>query len=294
MTGYASSSVQAESLSLDFELKSVNSKSLDIKIYLPEYLSVLESELRQCILKNISRGSILFKIKVNQHTELTNYYILNDQVLNNVLEKFENIKMICNEKKIPLEPVKASDFFAIKGVWEENKNSSTNVDEIKSIIFDKTNELLDSLQRARKKEGQGLQKILSEKLSDIMALQMSAEKILPERSDHLKNNFKIAINKIISEHSQLDENKIEQEIAIIAIKQDITEELDRLKVHISSMQDLLNSSGIVGKKLDFLSQELNREVNTICSKSQYSALTKIGIEMKTLVDQFREQVQNVE
>ena len=108
------------------------------------------------------------------------------------------------------------------------------------------------------------------------------------------NNFKIAINKIISEHSELDENKIEQEIAIIAIKQDITEELDRLKVHISSMQDLLNSSGIVGKKLDFLSQELNREVNTICSKSQYSALTKIGIEMKTLVDQFREQVQNVE
>ena len=74
-----------------------------------------------------------------------------------------------------------------------------------------------------------------------MALQMSAEKILPERSDHLKNNFTIAINKIISEHSQLDENKIEQEIAIIAIKQDITEELDRLKVHISGMQDLLNS-----------------------------------------------------
>ena len=294
MTGYASSSVQAESLSLDFELKSVNSKSLDIKIYLPEYLSVLESELRQFILKNISRGSILFKIRVNPHTKFTNHYILNDQVLKNVLEKFENIKMICNEKKIPLEPVKASDFFAIKGVWEENKNSSTNVDGIKSIIFDKTNELLDSLQRARKKEGQGLQKILSEKISDIMALQKSAEKILPERSDHLKNNFKIAINKIISEHSQLDENKIEQEIAIIAIKQDITEELDRLKVHISSMQDLLNSSGIVGKKLDFLSQELNREVNTICSKSQYSALTKIGIEMKTLVDQFREQVQNVE
>ena len=128
MTGYASSSVQAESLSLDFELKSVNSKSLDIKIYLPEYLSVLESELRQFILKNISRGSILFKIKVTQHTELTNHYILNDQVLKNVLEKLENIKMICNEKQIPLEPVKASDFFAIKGVWEENKNSSINVD----------------------------------------------------------------------------------------------------------------------------------------------------------------------
>ncbi|MDG0986252.1 MAG: DUF1732 domain-containing protein, partial [Paracoccaceae bacterium] len=75
---------------------------------------------------------------------------------------------------------------------------------------------------------------------------------------------------------------------------DITEELDRLKVHIESMQDLLSSSGVVGKKLDFLSQELNREVNTICSKSQYSDLTKLGIEMKTVVDQFREQIQNVE
>ena len=174
MTGYASGSVQADSLSIDFELKSVNSKSLDIKIYLPEYLSVLESELRLFILKKISRGSILFKIKVNQHKELSNHYLLNDQVLKNVIEKFENIKTICNEKNIPLDPVKASDFFAIKGVWEENKNSSPNVDAIKSIIFDRTNELLESLQQARKKEGQGLQKILSEKLSNIIALNLSA------------------------------------------------------------------------------------------------------------------------
>ena len=92
----------------------------------------------------------------------------------------------------------------------------------------------------------------------------------------------------------MDENRLEQEIALLVIKQDIQEELDRLKVHIVSMQDLVNSSKVVGKKLDFLSQELNREVNTICSKSQYSDLTKLGIEMKTLVDQFREQVQNVE
>ena len=92
----------------------------------------------------------------------------------------------------------------------------------------------------------------------------------------------------------MDENRLEQEIALLVIKQDIQEELDRLKVHIVSMQDLVNSSKVVGKKLDFLSQELNREVNTICSKSQYGDLTKLGIEMKTLVDQFREQVQNVE
>ena len=294
MTVYASSSAQVGGVSLDFEIKSVNSKSIDLKIYLPEYISSLENELRQFVLGKISRGSIFLKIKVNQHSELSSDYIFNNQVLKTVFEKIKNIEKICDEKNIPLEPLKASDFFAVKGVWEENKNSSHSADDIKPIIFDKTNELIESLMKARKKEGQGLHIILSEKLSSIMALHKDAEKILPERSKYLKKNFKSAIDKVISENSQIDENKIEQEIAIIAIKQDIAEELDRLKVHILSMQNLLSSSGVGGKKLDFLSQELNREVNTICSKSQFSELTNVGIEMKTLVDQFREQVQNGE
>jgi uncharacterized protein (TIGR00255 family) len=294
MTGYASGSVQAKSVQLDFEIKSVNSKSLDLKIFLPEFLSVFESELRQILLKKISRGSVFFKIKLNQLTEHPNLYILNDKVLQNVFEKIENIERICDEKNIPLAPLKALDFLAIKGVWEENKNSSTTVDDIKKIVFDKTEELVVSLSQTRKKEGQGLHSILYEKLSSLTELRKAAEKTLPARTNHLKKNFKSAIDRIASEYSQIDENKVEQEIAIIAIKQDITEELDRLKVHIVSMQDLLSSSDIVGKKLDFLTQELNREVNTICSKSQYSDLTKIGIEMKILVDQFREQIQNVE
>ena len=294
MTGYASGSVQANSVLLDFEIKSVNSKNLDLKIFLPEYLSVFENELRQIVLKKISRGSVFLKIKLNQQTEYQNNYVLNDKVLQNVFEKIENIERICDEKNIPLEPLKALDFLAVKGVWEENKNSSTNVDDIKKIVLDKIEELVVSLMQTRKKEGQGLHSILSEKLSSLIELRKAAEKTLPARSNHLKKNFKSTIDGIISETSKIDENKVEQEIAIIAIKLDITEELDRLKVHIESMQDLLSSSGVVGKKLDFLSQELNREVNTICSKSQYSDLTKLGIEMKTVVDQFREQIQNVE
>ena len=294
MTGYASGSVQANSVLLDFEIKSVNSKSLDLKIFLPEYLSVFENELRQIVLKKISRGSVFLKIKLNKKTEHQNNYVLNDKVLQNVFEKIENIERICDEKNIPLEPLKALDFLAVKGVWEENKNSSTNVDDIKKIVLDKIEELVVSLLQTRKKEGQGLHSILSEKLSSLIELRKAAEKTLPARSNHLKKNFKSTIDGIISETSKIDENKVEQEIAIIAIKLDITEELDRLKVHIESMQDLLSSSGVVGKKLDFLSQELNREVNTICSKSQYSDLTKLGIEMKTVVDQFREQIQNVE
>ena len=294
MTGFASGSTQVGGLSLDFEIKSVNAKGVDLKIYLPEFISSLENELRQLVLRKISRGSVFLKIKLNPQSDVSNDYILNDQVLNTVFEKIKNIEKICDEKNIPLEPLKASDFFSVKGVWEENKNTSNSADASKSIIFEKTSELIESLIQTRKKEGQGLYITLSEKLSSIMALHKDAEETLPERSKYLKKNFKSAIDKVISENSQIDENRIENELAIIAIKQDIAEELDRLKVHILSMQDLLNSSGVVGKKLDFLSQELNREVNTICSKSQFIDLTKIGIEMKTLVDQFREQVQNVE
>ena len=294
MTGFASGSTQVGGVSLDFEIKSVNAKSVDLKIYLPEFISSLENELRQLVLRKISRGSVFLKIKLNPQSDVSNDYVLNDQLLNTVFEKIKNIEKICDEKHIPLEPLKASDFFSVKGVWEENKNTSNSADASKSIIFEKTNELIESLIQTRKKEGQGLYIILSEKLSSIMALHKDAEETLPERSKYLKKNFKSAIDKVISENSQIDENRIENELAIIAIKQDIAEELDRLKVHILSMQDLLNSSGVVGKKLDFLSQELNREVNTICSKSQFIDLTKIGIEMKTLVDQFREQVQNVE
>ena len=294
MTGFASGSTQVGGVSLDFEIKSVNAKGVDLKIYLPEFISSLENELRQLVLKKISRGSVFLKIKLNPQSDVSTDYVLNDQLLNTVFEKIKNIEKICDEKNIPLEPLKASDFFSVKGVWEENKNTSNSADASKSIIFDKTSELIESLIQTRQKEGQGLYITLSEKLSSIMALHKDAEETLPERSKYLKKNFKSAIDKVISENSQIDENRIENELAIIAIKQDIAEELDRLKVHILSMQDLLNSSGVVGKKLDFLSQELNREVNTICSKSQFIDLTKIGIEMKTLVDQFREQVQNVE
>ncbi len=217
MTGYASGSAQVGSVSLDLEIKSVNSKSLDLKIYLPEYLSSLENELRQVTSKKVFRGSVVLKIKVSQHSELSNGYFLNDPVLNTVFEKIQDIEKICDEKNIPLEPLKASDFFAIKGVWEEDKNASNFIDDMKPIIFDKVNELIKSLLHARKKEGQGLLIILTDKLASILALHKAAEEVLPERSKHLEKNFKFLIEKIISENSQLDENKIEHEIAIIAI-----------------------------------------------------------------------------
>ena len=294
MTGYASDTILVGDFSLDAEIKSVNSKSFDLKIYLPEYMTFMENDIRQLVSKQIARGSIVLKIKAKQNDEVSSNFTLNNEVLNTAINEIKTIEQKCDEKNIQFSPLTVLDFFSVKGVWEENKISQTDTVELKSVMLDKLPELIKKFTETRRIEGQGLQAILVEKLSSIMEFIKEIDKILPDRSRHLKKNFKTALDKIINEQNQVDENRLEQEIALLVIKQDIQEELDRLKVHIVSMQDLVNSSKVVGKKLDFLSQELNREVNTICSKSQYSDLTKLGIEMKTLVDQFREQVQNVE
>ena len=294
MTGYASDTILVGDFSLDAEIKSVNSKSFDLKIYLPEYMTFMENDIRQLVSKQIARGSIVLKIKAKQNDEASSNFTLNNEVLNTAIDEIKTIEQKCDEKNIQFSPLTVLDFFSVKGVWEENKISQTDTVELKSVMLDKLPELIKKFIETRRIEGQGLQAILVEKLSSIMEFIKEIDKVLPDRSRHLKKNFKTALDKIINEQNQVDENRLEQEIALLVIKQDIQEELDRLKVHIVSMQDLVNSSNVVGKKLDFLSQELNREVNTICSKSQYSDLTKLGIEMKTLVDQFREQVQNVE
>ena len=294
MTGYASDTILVGDFSLDAEIKSVNSKSFDLKIYLPEHMTFMENDIRQLVTKQIARGSIVLKIKAKHNDEASSNFTLNNEVLNTAIDEIKTIEQKCDEKNIQFSPLTVLDFFSVKGVWEENKISQTDTVELKSVMLDKLPELIKKFIETRRIEGQGLQAILVEKLSSIMELIKEIDKILPDRSRHLKKNFKTALDKIINEQNQVDENRLEQEVALLVIKQDIQEELDRLKVHIVSMQDLVNSSNVVGKKLDFLSQELNREVNTICSKSQYSDLTKLGIEMKTLVDQFREQVQNVE
>ena len=294
MTGYASETILVGGISLDAEIKSVNSKSFDLKIYLPEYMTFMENDIRQLVSKQIARGSIVLKIKAKHNDEASSNFTLNNEVLNTAIDEIKTIEQKCDEKNIQFSPLTVLDFFSVKGVWEENKISQTDTVELKSVMLDKLPELIKKFIETRRIEGQGLQAILVEKLSSIMEFIKEIDKVLPDRSRHLKKNFKTTLDKIVNEQNQVDENRLEQEIALLVIKQDIQEELDRLKVHIVSMQDLVNSSNVVGKKLDFLSQELNREVNTICSKSQYSDLTKLGIEMKTLVDQFREQVQNVE
>jgi uncharacterized protein (TIGR00255 family) len=125
-------------------------------------------------------------------------------------------------------------------------------------------------------------------------LLQAAVDLLPDRETHQANSLKSQLKAVLKDIVQADPQRIAQELAVLAIRSDVTEELDRLKVHLVSARDMLNTGGVIGRKMDFLMQEFNREANTLCSKSQNTELTSIGLEIKVLIDQMREQVQNVE
>ena len=232
MTGYASDTILVGDFSLDAEIKSVNSKSFDLKIYLPEYMTFMENDIRQLVSKQIARGSIVLKIKAKHNDEASSNFTLNNEVLNTAIDEIKTIEQKCDGKNIQLSPFTVLDFFSVKGVWEENKISQTETLELKSVMLDKLPELIKKFMETRRIEGQGLQAILIEKLSSIMEFIKEIDKILPDRSRHLKKNFRTALDKIINEQNQVDENRLEQEIALLVMKQDVQEELDLSLIHI--------------------------------------------------------------
>jgi uncharacterized protein (TIGR00255 family) len=151
--------------------------------------------------------------------------------------------------------------------------------------------LIAQFQASRKAEGAALHRILAENLKQMEELITQALATLKTRADGFEENFRAALARLIQD---IDPERLAQEMAILAVKSDVTEEIDRLQAHIAAAQALLTSNGPSGRKFDFLMQEFNREANTLCSKSGSKALTAIGLEMKVLIDQMREQVQNVE
>ena len=154
--------------------------------------------------------------------------------------------------------------------------------------------VIKALVQARLEEGAKLRKILGEKLETIKTLVTEATTLAKEHPAILKNRLEETINKLLENKEEFDPERLHQEAVLLAVKADVAEELDRLQAHIEQAASLLESGKPIGRRLDFLCQEFNREANTLCSKSQSKELTYIGLELKTVIDQFREQVQNIE
>ena len=292
MTGFASARGELPPFSWAWELRSVNAKGLDLRLRVPDWLDGLEAALRADLSKALTRGNVTLSLRLSRD-EATGELALNRQTLAAVLDALAEVEADALERGINLAPSKASDLLGLRGVLD---SSVGDVDPAPLVarIRAEFPALVDSFLQMRRDEGAQLAAVLGEQVGRIEALAVQAATLAEARKDAMAETLKANLARVMDSASGADPDRVAQELALLAVKADVTEEIDRLNAHVAAARDLLTKGGAVGRKLDFLMQEFNREANTLCSKSQSVELTGVGLELKAVIDQMREQVQNVE
>ena len=295
MTGFGVVTGESQAHSWTAELRSVNGKGLDIKIRVPDWIDSLEGEVRARLKQLIKRGNITLTIKLqNDESEQTNSLSLDEGVLSQTLNNIAKIEQLGLDQGVSFTPSKAADLLAIKGIMTNKALSQEQLDTLCSEILTSLDPLYNSFLSSRSSEGAQLLKFLETQLDALRAELGNAKALLGVRDDHMRGLLKTQLAKILKNTPQFDAQRMAQEVALIFVKSDVAEELDRLAIHIQAASDLLKAGGAVGRRMEFLMQEFNREANTLCAKAQFSELTSIGLEMKVIIDQMREQIQNLE
>jgi uncharacterized protein (TIGR00255 family) len=290
MTGYGRSHGSLPGVNFVVELKSVNGRGLDMRVRLAPGFDALEPEIRRRIGKSVNRGSLTVSLSVDREGE-GGRVVVNHQALEAVLEGFRWLEARVEAQRPTLDGI-----MGLKGVLEQHETpmSADEEEALGSAILTAVDEALAALVAARAEEGARIAAILSERVDEIAALTKAAE-LHPGRSrDAILARLRLQIVELTEASPTLSEERLAQEAMLLATKADIREELDRLGAHIAAARALLAGGGPAGRKLDFLSQEFNREANTLCSKSNDVALTAIGLDLKAVIDQLREQIQNIE
>ena len=295
MTGFGVVTGESQAHSWTAELRSVNGKGLDIKIRVPDWIDSLEGEVRARLKQLIKRGNVTLTIKLqNDESEQTNSLSLDEGILSQTLNNIAKIEQLGLDQGVSFKPSKAADLLAIKGIMTNKALSQEQLDTLCSEILTSLDPLYNSFLFSRSSEGAQLLKFLETQLDALRAELGNAKALLGARDDHMRGLLKTQLAKILENTPQFDAQRMAQEVALIFVKSDVAEELDRLAIHIQAASDLLKAGGAVGRRMEFLMQEFNREANTLCAKAQFSELTSIGLEMKVIIDQMREQIQNLE
>jgi uncharacterized protein (TIGR00255 family) len=292
MTGFAARAGQAEGFTWSWELRSVNGKGFDLRFRMPDWLGALEADLRKQVSAIVSRGSVSLNLRISRDAG-DNALEINPEALTRVLDAIAQIEDQAGSVGVNLTPASASDVMNFRGVMDAPQNRDASKGLLAALRADIA-PLLDSFDAMRAAEGASLHAVLSRQLDEVETLTKTAQALLAARADDMRSSFEAAIARVMDSRADMDEARIAQEIAVLAVKSDVIEEIDRLHAHVTAARDLLASGIPVGRKLDFLCQEFNREANTLCSKAQNAQLTEIGLALKVLIDQMREQVQNVE
>ncbi|WP_240549674.1 YicC/YloC family endoribonuclease [Devosia salina] len=287
MTGFARAERQAGPLRVRIELKSVNGRGLDMRLRLAPGLDAVEIPLRQLLSKTLSRGSINLVVTLDRGAG-SGAVRVNQQALATVIAALEDLR------QVDAAPPRLDGILALPGVLELDEGAgATDEDEQAALILDCAAEAIERLKAARLQEGAEIAAVLRGQLDSIALLVDKAE-THPARSRAAIEIRLRAQLAALRDDPGLSQERLAQEALLLATKADIQEELDRLRAHIAAARTLIEQGGPVGRRLDFLAQEFNREANTLCSKANAVDLTAIGLDLKAVIDQLREQVQNVE
>jgi uncharacterized protein (TIGR00255 family) len=290
MTGFARGQGASATFAWSWELKSVNAKGFDLRLRLPPGLDAVEPLVRAKAAEALSRGTVYATLSVERHGK-SPVVRVNEDVLAAVIAAMKSLSGRVEAKRPRLDGI-----LAIKGVVEV-VDAEEDEDERRAVEAEVVlgfAAVLARLVEARRREGEALGRILSARLDEIALLIASAEAAAARRPQAVKQRIAEQVATLLEASDRFDPDRLHQEAVLIAAKADVREELDRLAAHVEQAQATVRSGGAVGRRLDFLSQEFNRESNTLCAKANDLELTNIGLALKGAVEQFREQVQNLE
>ncbi|MCQ1850192.1 YicC/YloC family endoribonuclease [Neorhizobium galegae] len=290
MTGFARSEGTSGRNRYAWELRSVNGKGLDMRLRLPPGLERLEPDVRRLITEKFSRGNLQATLTLTV-AETKVEAVLNRDALAAVLALRAELGDLVDPS-----PLRLDTLMGIRGLVDirEAEEDEETVAARDTAILTSLDEAIGHLQRMREGEGTALAAVLKSQVARIAELAQVVE-VDPSRTpEEIARKLSFQLAALLQEAPTLDRDRLHAEAALLATKADLREEIDRLKAHVAAANELIDKGGPVGRRLDFLAQEFNRESNTICSKSNSAAVTSAGIELKVVIDQFREQVQNLE
>jgi uncharacterized protein (TIGR00255 family) len=284
MTAFAGKETEIGDLTINCELRSVNHRYCDITLRLPDRLRFVEAELRTAIAAKINRGKIELSLSYKKQAKKGPGFVVNMDAVATLLAATNAIE----EQMLGTLSFSALDVLGFPGIQQE---PDIDKEQLNQGIITLVNQTLTQLLEAREREGAQLKLLIEERCAKMLYFVVLAGKRMPEVLLLIRKKLKDRIVELVA---QPDFDRLEQELVLLAQKLDITEELDRLETHITEVLRVLKQKDPVGRRLDFLMQELNREANTLGSKSADKEMTQIAIELKVLIEQMREQIQNIE
>jgi uncharacterized protein (TIGR00255 family) len=291
MTGFARSDGSVEECTWAWEAKSVNAKGLDVRCRIPSGFDSLEQKIREITQKRFQRGNISLNLQISWVRPSTVY-----QVNMQALQWVHDIMPELQSRFPDSAPPSIDGLLGIKGVVEAGDSQLNDDDRqaVEAALLADFDLLIDQLADVRAGEGEHLLAVINDQLQTISDLRQQAKSVASAQPEAIRKRLAEQVRELLDAVPALPEERLAQEAAVLMLKADVREELDRLNAHCEAARALLSDQGAVGRRLDFLCQEFNREANTVCSKSADIELSRTGLELKAVIEQMREQIQNVE